>query len=193
MNHIRQWWDLFVAAVVAAVTTIWIKPHVTNDITTELIAFFAIQAAVILPAMIMTAGILRGDGLQLAEVDAYHNALRRQMHFWVTLLALDFLCVTFLIIGKAVEWKINLPIWHVTAPVKLGDVFVGVTVFAVALCFLRMIPFVRGVISLLEMNSNLVRISIKERERRANVAETLRTEEIPFHPPEDYGRIVGPH
>jgi hypothetical protein len=193
MRNVWKWWDLFVAVAVAVVTTIWVKPHVSNDVTTELIAFFAIQAAVILPAMILTAGILRGDGLTLVEVNAYHDALRRQMHFWVTLLALDFIAVAFLMVGKAIEWKIALPILYVATPLKLGDIFVGITVFVVALCVLRMIPFVGGVISLLEVNSNLVRMSIKERARQKRLAEALKIEETPFRAPEDYGRIVGPH
>ena len=193
MIRFWQFWDIVLAVAVAVTTVLWIKPHSSNDVTTELIAFFAIQSAVILPAMILTAGILRGDGLTIAEVNVYHKALRRQMHFWVTLLSLDFVSVALLIIGKTFGWSIEIPVWHIAKPVNLNSILVGVTSFVVSLCIFRMAPFVTGVISLLDLNSNLICMSIADRERRSSREETPKLEERLFNVPEDYGRIVGPH
>src|SRR5258708_16611685 len=102
---LRKYWDSALAVAAAVCGALWLTPAVINSVTTEIIAFFTIQAAVILPAMIFTAGLLRGQGLTLTEVDRYHSALRKQMSFWVTLLFFDLLAVTLLIVGKAAEWR----------------------------------------------------------------------------------------
>jgi hypothetical protein len=105
-------WDVVVAVAAAITAALWLPPITLKELTTELIAFFTIQSAIILPAMIFTAGVLRGDGLTLSEVDRYHSALRRQMHFWTTLLFLDLLAAGVVIIGKAADWRWKVTVWH---------------------------------------------------------------------------------
>jgi hypothetical protein len=158
-------------------------------VSTEIIAFFTIQAAVILPAMIFTAGLLRGQGLTLVEVDRFQGALRRQMHFWVTLLFLDLLAVTLIIVGKAASWRWKVSIEGHSADIAWILVLAGT--FVSTLAVLRMIPFVRGVMSLMELNGLLVRKSVQ-----AAAAESP-SEVMPANPealnlPEGYGKIL-PH
>src|SRR3979490_1419407 len=107
---VARYWDSALAVVACVCGAIWLTPPVIVSVRTEVIAFCTIQGAVILPAMIFTAGLLRGQGLTLTEVDRYHSALRRQMSFWVTLLFFDLLAVAFLIVGKAAEcrWKVSV-------------------------------------------------------------------------------------
>lgn len=177
-------------ALLAAIAGARFLTHdVIISVTTEVIAFFTIQAAVIFPAMMFTAGLLRGDGLTVAEVEKYRAALRRQMHFWVTLLCLDLTAVFFLILGKAADWK-----WKVSVSGHSGNfgfVMVGIAVLVGALALLRMAPFVRGVMSLLEMNGWLVKKSVQARER--NEGHSLpAAEPQDWALPEGYGRIL-PH
>lgn len=108
-NIFIRTWDLALATVAAAAAARWLPYDVILSVTTELIAFFTIQSAVILPAMIFTAGILKGEGLSVTEVKRFQAALRGQMYFWVTLLGLDLIAVTLLIVGKAASWK-----WKIT-------------------------------------------------------------------------------
>lgn len=186
---LERYWDSALALLAALVGARFLTHEVIISVTTEVIAFFTIQAAVIFPAMMFTAGLLRGDGLTVAEVEKYRAALRRQMHFWVTLLCLDLAAVFFLIVGKASDWK-----WKISISGHGGDfgfVMVGVTVLVGALALLRMAPFVRGVMSLLELNGWLVKKAVQARERID--AQSLPQGE-PQDPalPEGYGRIL-PH
>ena len=142
--------------------------------------------------MILTAGLLRGDGLSVDEANRYQVALRQQMYFWVNLLILDFLAVVLLIGGKAIGWEIILPIWRMAKPISLNPYLFGITGFVVSLCVFRVIPFVRGVISLLDLNGDLVRKSIEERERQQKVALMPPMQEVPFAAPDNYGQII-PH
>jgi hypothetical protein len=183
-------WDFALAVLAAVAGGVWLTSTAIESITTELIAFFTIQAAIILPAMIFTAGLLRGDGLTLVEIERYQAALRRQMQFWITLLFLDLLAVAILIIGKGAGWK-----WKITVlghSAELGWVLLGVATFFGALAVLRMVPFVRGVVSLLELNGWLAKKSVQAREQRGEVEERHVASDAPFEPPAGYGKIL-PH
>jgi hypothetical protein len=178
-------WDT-VAAVAAAVSAgLWLPPSVIANITTELIAFFTIQSAVILPAMIFTAGLLRGDGLTIAEIDRYQSALRRQMEFWTTLLFFDLFATAIVVVGKAAnwKWKISVAGWSE----DFGWVMVALTVFMTTWAILRMVPFVRGVMSLLDLNGFLAKKSVQARLEEKKASEIQTTS---FQPPEGYGRVV---
>lgn len=186
---IKRCWDSALALAAAVSSALWLTASVIDSVTTEIIAFFTIQAAVILPAMIFTAGLLRGQGLTLAEVDRYQGALRRQMHFWVTLLFFDLFAVTTLIIGKAAKWR-----WKVTIEGHTADlawILIFVVVLISTLAILRMIPFVRGVMSLMELNGWLVRKSVQASEMAAT-PENLPQKSEPLDLPEGYGKIL-PH
>jgi hypothetical protein len=186
VRKIVQYWDTVLAAIAATAAALWLPTSVIKEITTELIAFFTIQSAVILPAMIFTAGLLRGEGLTIVEIDRYQHALRRQMSFWVTLLFLDLVAVVFLVLGKAANWTWKITIHGHSG--NLGWVLVWFTAALSALAILRMIPFVQGVMSQLELNADLAKAAIKAREHQ-DLIEPPRTE---FDLPEGYGRVVPP-
>ncbi len=183
-----KYWDSALALLAAIGGARLLTHDVIVSVTTEVIAFFTIQAAVIFPAMMFTAGLLRGDGLTVAEVERYRAALRRQMHFWVTLLCLDLAAVFILIVGKAADWK-----WKISISGHVGDfgsAMMGVAVLIGTLAILRMVPFVRGVMSLLEMNGWLVKKSVQAREREDANASLSGSHDMIL--PEGYGRIF-PH
>jgi hypothetical protein len=171
------------ASVVAAC---YLDVEIIKKITSELISFYTIQAAIILPAMIFTAGILRADALTEAEAVQYQEALKLQMTFWVTLLTCDFIAVIMLIFGKALDWHIEFVL--IGYPVRLTWLAIGITSAAVLLSIVRVFPFVSGVRSLLELNGTLVIKSIRMRDGRD--ARTVSRPPIPFETPEDYGKVV---
>ena len=187
LRAIKNYWDFVVAFLAAITGALWLGGTTIGSVTTEIIAFFTIQAAVILPAMIFTAGVLRGQGLTLEELRRYQAALRMQMQFWVTLLFLDLLAVAFLIIGKAVGWQ-----WQVTAwgySVDVSRLLIFCATFVGTLAVLRMVPFVRGVMSLMELNGWLVRKALE------SDAVPSHTDEPPPAPtplelPRGYGKIL---
>jgi hypothetical protein len=188
MRILRNIWDFIAAVVIAAAAARWLTAAAVKEVTTEIIAFFAIQSAVILPAMIFTAGLLRGDGLSVGELERFQDALRRQMYFWITLLALDFLSTGLLIVGKAAEWR-----WKVTVlshSFELGWILIGVTALLGSWAVLRMVPFVKGVLSLLELNGWLAKKAIEARQGGGGAAADLSaTSPTPFEKPQGYGRI----
>jgi len=190
MRWILQKWDFFFAALLAAVGAYFLPHSAMKDITTELIAFFSIQSAVILPAMIFTAGILKPDGLELEDAERYHKALKAQMLFWVALLGLDFVAVVALIAGKALDWRLIIPMSERFQPIDLGWLLPGILYFAGCLAVLRTIPFVKGVLSLLDVNSDMTQKAIKRRNKIELVDRKAQADPRPMDLPEGYGQVV---
>jgi hypothetical protein len=184
---------LLIAAGAAVVTGLWLSGTMAKDVTAELITFFGIQAAIILPAMIFTAGILRPEGLSLPEAQRYRKALRSQMVFWIVLLALDFLTVVGLIVGKATDWEVTVPAIRGVGPTDMSWLLIGAATFLGVLALLRTIPFVKGVLSLQELNSELTEKAIKVRDSIALEQQRRDAEAEPFKKPEGYGKVTERH
>ena len=189
MKKASQHWDFYAALVVAAVGAYCLPHTAMKDVTTELIAFFSIQSAVILPAMIFTAGILKPDGLELEDAHRYHKALKAQMLFWVALLGLDFVAVVALIAGKALSWSLIIPLPSPKPPIDLGWLLPMVLYFSGSLAVFRTIPFVRGVLSLLDLNSDMTTKAISRRNKRENVELKSKADPTPMDLPDGYGQV----
>lgn len=192
MKWALQRWDFFAALALAAIGTFFLKNDAVKDITAELITFFSIQSAVILPAMIFTAGILKPDGLELEDAQRYHKALKAQMLFWVVLLGLDFLAVVAIIAGKALGWKLAIPLPSPYLPLDLGWLVPAVLYFTGSLAVFRTIPFVRGVLSLLDLNSDMTEKAISRRNRIEVAQKKSNADPKPMTLPESYGKVVSP-
>jgi hypothetical protein len=190
MRWALKTWDFLATALLTVLGAYYLPHDAMKDITTELIAFFSIQSAVILPAMIFTAGILKPDGLELEDANRYHKALKAQMLFWVVLLGLDFVAVIALIAGKALGWTLNLPLPAPHKPLDLGWLLPGVLYFAGSLAVFRTIPFVRGVLSLLDLNSEMTEKAIKRRNRLEVADNRSKAEPKPMELPKGYGQVV---
>ena len=141
--------------------------------------------------MIFTAGILKPDGLELADARRYHRALRSQMIFWVVLLSLDFVAVVALIAGKALSWTFEIPLRASGKPIDLGWLFPAVLYFAGGLAVFRTIPFVKGVLSLLDLNSEMTEKAIIRRNSLESADKKTKTDSKPMELPKGYGQVVG--
>lgn len=190
LRWIIKKWDFLLAAILAAAGAYCLPVNFVDNITIELIAFFSIQSAVILPAMIFTAGILKPDGLELSDAQRYHKALKSQMLFWVVLLGLDFVAVVALIAGKAVNWTLVIPSQGVMPQIDLSWIIPSVLYFAGSLAIFRTIPFVRGVLSLLDMNSEMTEKAIMRRNRLELDQKKSQANPEPMKVPEGYGKII---
>lgn len=192
MRWALQRWDFFTAFTLAVALAYFLKNDAVAGITGELITFFSIQSAVILPAMIFTAGILKPDGLELEDAQRYHKALKAQMLFWVVLLGLDFVAVVAIIGGKALGWKLAIPLPGPRQPLDLGWLVPSILYFAGSLAVFRTIPFVKGVLSLLDLNSNMTEKAIARRNRIEVADKKAKADPKPLALPEGYGKVFSP-
>ncbi len=190
MRWVKTRWDFASALILALIGGLALTPDAPKAVTTELISFFSIQAAVILPAMIFTAGIMRSNGLEHSQAKRYHEALKQQMTFWSVLLALDFSSVVLLIIGKATSWSLPALLIGNDYSVNLDALYIACLSFVGSLALLRTIPFIRGVFSLLSLNSEMILAEIRRRNQQEAKERRSHTEQNPIKLPKGYGAIV---
>jgi hypothetical protein len=195
-NYLQSKWDFWMALAVSGAAGWFVTKDVIELITTDLITFFGIQAAVILPAMIFTAGILRPEGLTLSEAKQYGQALREQMEFWTVLLVFDFTTVVLLIVGKATGWMSSAVSWRLSAgqiEITASSTLISLLALFGAWALLRTIPFVQGILSLQQLNTDLTEKAIAARAEGGTGASSRASEVPPFRSPEGFGRTIPRH
>jgi hypothetical protein len=183
-------WDFLLAFGLAVAAGLWLGAEAIGRVSADVVVFFGIQAAAILPAMIFAASVLRPDGLTTGDVTKYRKALRRQMGFWIAHLAINFGAALALIAGEAVQWKAPAPFSWMSAGTVAAPGFVGIAAFLAALAVLRSVSFISGVYSLMDLNGELTEKAVQARESAA-AAHSTRSEPIaPFQPPPGFGDVA---
>lgn len=124
--------------------------------TQEIIAFLSLLMAGLLPAMIVTATILRGGSFSARRIEEYGGALEKQLMFWAVLFVAAGTATAAIVFAKvfsAPTVSFDLAIWKfhlraevvVRAALALGGAGVGVVLY-------RLRPAFQGLISLLHLN-----------------------------------------
>ncbi len=112
------------------------------------------------------------------------------MIFWVVLLALDFSSVVLLILGDLVNWSVAVVLPFDIGSYDFGFILKGSFGFVASLALLRTIPFVKGVLSLLELNKDMTLKAIKARNQVEMREQDRARTNTPFRKPENFGRVV---
>ncbi|WP_395391613.1 hypothetical protein WBP07_13055 [Novosphingobium sp. BL-8A] len=137
--------------------------------TQELIGFLALLMAGLLPAMTLTATILRGEGISARRVEEYAGALRLQLRFWAVLFAASAIATAaisfakvFSATGVSFSWSIRS--LHVTegSIVGLSLILAGASIGVV---LQRLYPAYQGLQSLLTLNVNMAKSEAMSRDR----------------------------
>lgn len=186
----RWRWDLGLALASSVAAAFFADAQSLTAASGEIVTFFGIQAAAIFPAMLLTATILRPEGLSPRDVKRYRGALHGQMVFWSTLLGLDFAAVGLVIAGKATNWHFPLLYVPFHGWTHISAVVIGVSFFIGVLALARTVHAIIGIFSLMKVNLDLVEKTVGERVKHESEERKLET--TPFVAPEGYGRVIDP-
>lgn len=181
-------WDFFLAVAVSVTVGFALDYGLWKNISNELITFFGIQAAAVLPSMIFAAGLLRPVGEDLQELQKYKKALERQAKFWISLLALDFISVIVLILGKAIDWQIKFSVTVHKATIGFAEFANALTTFFIILTCLRMIPMIKGIVSLQQLNAKMVEDAMALEIKKKNKTQAKTSKK--YTKPKSFGRVV---
>ena len=161
---------LTLAALLGGIAAVLLPRHGVLSVTQEVIAFLSLLMAGLLPAMILTATILRGDSLSAKRVDEYGAALRLQLRFWSRLFVAATVATAGVIASKiysdldaqfaiAVKGHLLLNADRVAAAaIFLEGAGVGVVIQRLQAAF-------RGVVSLLDLNVRMAKVDALENDK----------------------------
>ena len=146
----------FLGAFVAA----WMPRAGVLEASTRIIPFLSLLMAGILPAMMLTVSILKGDDLSVQAVDEYSAALRAQLRFWASLFASAATAAGFLIL-MVVFSKLARPIYSVAGIQFAREAVVTFWCMlfggSLSLLISRLWPAYRGLESLMNFNTGVAR------------------------------------
>ena len=174
IGYIRKRWDILTAIAVGVVGWFHMPPGLMQQASVELVTFFSLQAAIIMPALIVSITVLKTDALSLHDFDTYHDALRRQMQSWVWFMAICYLGMVTVVLSNLTDWCYGL----------LSSLLLT---FSFLIMF-RAIYFVRGVIGLFDIRRRQTKKMI-EREV-VHRQDEVRKQSKRINVPEGYGSVV---
>lgn len=156
--------------------------------TQEMIGFLALLMAGLLPAMVVTATVLRGDGFSAKRLDAYGGALEAQLRFWALLFAAAGLATlgvvamkVFSQTGVSVRFSVGERSFTEQDIVSIA---VGLFGAGTGLVMQRLWPAYEGLKSLLQLNVQMARAQALANDR--SLADALQRDAENAVPPAAY-------
>jgi hypothetical protein len=145
--------------------------------TQELIGFLALLMAGLLPAMTLTATILRGEGISARRVEEYAGALRLQLRFWAILFAAAAFATGAIALAKVFSAEGVVFSWsfrHIVITDKLiVDFSLGAAGAGLGLVLRRLYAAYQGLQSLLGLNVAMAKAEAISRDRAIHDALAL--------------------
>ncbi|WP_139281426.1 hypothetical protein [Muricoccus roseus] len=130
-----------------------------NSATSEIVALLALLMAGVLPTAILTATILRAGGLSVKKIGQVRDALLFQLRIWAALFGLSFSACGLLILGKLLNWSLDVPNLNVAGltidSFSLIPLLNAVVSSFLVLLILRSMTIFKGLRSLVVMSSEI--------------------------------------
>lgn len=181
---LRRYGKILLAAVAAVVGGWQLRPDFFDRASSELVALFALLMAGVLPTAALTATILRAGAMPVRKILLYRDALLRQLAVWGGLFVVAFAGCFFVIVAKAVNWKLAISIPISFSPLKtfsleLIPLFNGAITAALVLLGSRILDIFKGLRSLVLLSSELALGEAKERDFQRSAATARAIERAP--------------
>lgn len=178
------------ALVVGCVVALYLPRVGVLAATQELIAFLSLLMAGLLPAMVVTATVLRGDGFSAKRLDAYGGGLEKQLRFWAVLFGAAGVA-TLGVVGMKIfsppeiQFSLRLGKWTVDRG-DILSVFVGLFGAGTGVVLQRLWPAYEGLKSLLVLNVTMARAQALANDR--SIADALQADAARATAPAAYAR-----
>ena len=160
---------LILAALVGGAIAVALPRHGVMSATQEVIAFLSLLMAGLLPAMILTATILRGDALSARRVDEYGKALRLQLSFWsrlfVTATVATAAVVTAKIYSDPDSQFLLVLRGHTIDASDVTTIAVFIEGAGIGVVVQRLRASFRGIVSLLDLNVRMAKVDALENDK----------------------------
>lgn len=176
-SYIRRRLFRLVTYIVCGALGYFARIDIFEEVTNELLALFGLMMAGVLPTMILTSSALRAANLSIKEINAYGDALRRQLDVWIGLFFISFMACAFLITCKIFHWsiivQIPLSFMHLKNIQFEALHFFNVAIaVSIALIVVRSLSVGEGIISLLNLSRDLALSETRARdEERHRIVE----------------------
>ena len=179
--------------VAGALACAFLKVDAYKEVSQELIALFGLIMAGVLPAMVLTASVLRAGNLSVKKLKAYRDALIVQLKVWIGLFIVSLISSCFVIFAKMISWTLPVTLYFnldgtLSFSFDVMRILNGLITMSFVLLVVRAYVIGKGFISLLLLSYELASGEAQERDaarHRATDAMIAGLQERP-----DYGQYT---
>ena len=191
MRRWLQWWETGTAGFIAILAAALASPSMYEHAISEIVTALGFLMAALVPAMVLSATVLRAGGFSVKMLRALANGVDRQLKVFGGLFLYSLLGCVVAISGKLADWK--LPEIQIgDFGLKIGKLFPLVLTFILSFLLLRSVVFVAGIRSMLRLTAAVAEdeARIRDQGKTKSEADELATYQLP----PNYGvRIDLPH
>ena len=182
--NVRKYWMVLVSVGVALTLPFALPKGALAGVSQELLAFFGLIMAGVLPAMVLAASSLRAGSLSSKRIQSLFEALMVQMRVWAGLFLIALVASLLVIFGKLTQWSVQFPAsWPIVSQseylkqIDLIWLINGAIVFCLSLLSLRAMSVFVGLRSLLRLSAeiSISEANEKEQARLKKMEEELRS------------------
>lgn len=167
-----------IGACVAGSASAWaLSPNALDAPSGNIVSALSIINAAIFPTVVLTATVLKSNGLDEALLQRYRRALHRQVSFFFGILLFSLLTIVTIIIAQATKWSLSLPVPRTEFYLCLDGVFNFLIAFFGSFVALRLPAFLQALVSLMDLHIDGVANELarnaraKKDERQKELAE----------------------
>jgi hypothetical protein len=172
LPNVRKYWRVLVSVTVALLLPFALPKVAMANASQELLAFFGLIMAGVLPAMVLAASSLRAGSLSSKRIQSLFEALVVQMRVWAGLFLIALVASLLVLLGKFTQWSIQFPSsWQVVntneylKQLDLIWLINGAIIFCLSLLSLRAMSVIVGLRSLLRLSAEISISEANEREQ----------------------------
>lgn len=181
------WIRLLISAGLGAVLFACLPVKGVANASQELIGFLSLLMAGILPAMVLTTTVLKGEGLSAKRVDEYNLALTTQLRFWAVLFAFAALATATIVALKILQASTFAQVSIRRFELTKDHLEQGLTCLLgafLAVLVQRLGRAYSGLVALLQLNSDYARKQAVDTDLAR--AEALLAQVKAARPPQEY-------
>lgn len=187
-HRIKNLLSVPISALMSLLAAIFL-PRDAYHASSELIATFSgFIAAAIVPAMILSATLLKSSGMNLSDFRKYRYAIHIQMDFLTGLLAVTIFLIFFVLLGKVFPFNtIHFVVYHIDIYLYRFENFI--ITFFLCLLFIRFFNVLTAIRSMFFFHAKTIEKEIKEIQKY-KFEKQFETEELPKDTRVDFGKMT---
>ena len=184
-HRIKNLLSVPISALMSLLAAIFL-PRDAYHASSELIATFSgFIAAAIVPAMILSATLLKSSGMNLSDFTKYRYAIHIQMDFLTGLLAVT---IFLIFLGKVFPFNtIHFVVYHIDIYLYRFENFI--ITFFLCLLFIRFFNVLTAIRSMFFFHAKTIEKEIKEIQKY-KFEKQFETEELPKDTRVDFGKMT---
>jgi hypothetical protein len=175
----RLTFQIIGACVIGSASAWMLAPNALDAPSSNIVSALSIVNAAIFPTVVLSATVLKSNGLNRSQIQRYRSALHTQVSFFFGILLFSLLTIGVVIVAQALKWKLTIEIPGTDYLICLDGIFNFLIMFLGSFVALRLPAFLRALVSLLDVHIDGVADEVEERAIKSRESRQRELDALP--------------